>query len=69
MCFVTKTNTAGVEVTYTVRCHISLVGGNRNNDKNVWACFPVCLDTDHCDQTSRLYWFVLPLWKKKDHFF
>lgn len=36
------------------RCHVSLVGGNRNNGEKVLACFSFCLDTTHCYQTSRL---------------
>lgn len=41
------------------RCHVSLVGSNRNNDKNVWVCSPFCLDTTYCYQTSRLVLFCL----------
>lgn len=59
MFFVTKKQTQQVSRWPLLwkRCRVSLVGGDRNNDKNVLVCFSFCLDTTHCYQTSLLFLF------------
>lgn len=65
---VTKTNTAGVGVTFAVEKKVLRLaggGGDRNKDKDVWARFRFYFDTTHCYKRARLLCFVFYFHMKK----